>query len=188
MKLNKTKKINTVEECYKLSTTDLGKHILYPCNSDRMYVQHNNPTELIGKAGKAILHTLYNKSLELHYEVYFDAPIRIEIFFDSTKTQTILLDTTELQYGTNVYMLCICGQRCRTLYLYRDYFACRDCLNLKYELTTINPHTLSGSLFRMMHRSLKLKEKQLHLSRVDYKGKMTRKVKSFVELSKKNSI
>ena len=189
MELEKRKKINTVEECYKLTTTDLGKLILYPLGSDRMYVQHEDLATLEGKAGKSTLRAWYNnKALELHYKVYFDEPLRIEVFFDSTKTQTILLDTVEYLYGTNVYMLCFCGRRCRTLYLHGDQFACRDCLNLKYELTTINHHTVSGNLFRMMHRSLKLKEKQLHLGRIDYNGKMTRKAKSFVDLVKKNCI
>jgi hypothetical protein len=189
MKLEKRKKIITVEEAYKLKTTDLGKLILYPLGSDRMYLQHEDIDNLEGKAGQSTLRAWYNnKPLELHYKVYFDEPLRIEVFFDSIRNQTILLDTTESQYGTNVYMLCLCGKRCRILYLYRDYFACRDCLHLKYELTTINHHTLAGNLRRMMHRSLKLKEKQLHLGRIDYKGKITKKTKSFINLVEKNSI
>lgn len=180
-----------VEECYKLSISDLGKRLLYPVGSNRMYLQHNQPEKQVGKSGKAVLSALYSLSLlKVDYQVYFDDNLRLEIYFGSNY-QIIPLDTTECYFGTNVYMLCTCGKRCQILYMRRDNmtrFACRSCLNLKYEMTTFNRNTQLGPYSGLLHKYNKLAEKQLKVKRIDYNGKMTRKAKSIMKLSRKMNI
>jgi hypothetical protein len=188
---NKKTATGLVEECYKLSIGDLGKHLLYPIGSNRMYAQHKELENLKGKSGEVILSALYSfKLLKVNYRVHFDDVLRLEIFFGSNY-QIIPLDTTELYYGTNVYMLCSCGRRCQVLYMRKDTvnrFACRDCLNLKYEMTTFNRNTQLGVYSVLLHRHQKLMAKQLGVKRIDYNGNITRKARSIIKLSRETAV
>lgn len=186
---NKKPKVSLVEDCFKISTSDLGKRILYPSDSDRIYRQHNQLTNIDGKVGKVAVASGLT-IIEINYQIYFDDPLRVDIFFGSS-SQTIFLDTTELQFGTNVYFLCPCERRCRILYMKRvskSRFACRDCHNLRYELTTFSSNSEFGVFSRLLHNYYKMDEKKLEISRIDYNGQLTRKAKSVIELSKKITV
>jgi hypothetical protein len=183
---NKKQRAGLVEDCFRISTSDLGKRILYPNGSNRIYLQHKQSENIAGKAG-AVAVASGLVIMEVNYRVYFDDPLRVEIFF-GLSGQTIFLDTTELQFGTNVYFLCPCERRCRILYMKRggkSRFACRDCHNLRYELTTFSNSSELGIFSKLLHNYYKMDEKKLGINRVDYNGQLTRKAKSMIELSKK---
>ena len=104
-----------IEDCFQLSLNYLGKKILYPLNCDLKYDRYENPEELTGKSNSLKLHSSNGAVLDLTYEVFFDEPLRIEVWFTNgsynQRYQTIHLDTEEVLYGTRYYLMCSCGSR-----------------------------------------------------------------------------
>jgi len=181
-----------VEECYRLAQADFGKGVLYPLNSNRKYDTYESPSELTGKKGVALVMRRYGQRvLGVTYEIEFDEPLRVDLWYTygskELAEQSILLEAEEIAYGTRYYLLCNCGKRCTVLYMRPDEpgrFGCRKCLNLQYELQTINPTSFAGRLLYLFSRHYKLRVMQTNVSRVTHGFRYTRKAASALRLSK----
>jgi len=101
----------------------------------------------------------------------------------------VQLTTTPCNYGGERYwFVCpvskngiYCGKRVGTLYKAGDYFACRHCYNLTY-----SSRNLSG--YAKMFGSIScpdVEELEQKVKRTRYRGRLTRKYKSYLKASKK---
>ena len=100
------------------------------------------------------------------------------------ESQEILLSESELIFGTRVYFVCKCGYKSYKLYLppNKTEFKCRNCHNLKYEITTINRNSMQGKLFYRMNRMIKLTNTRAGMNRIFYKGIYTKRFKRHLNL------
>lgn len=158
-----------VEDCYKLCLGNFGKGLLY---------------------GKQGIFTLKSKSGEMkcEFKMEFANTKSIQLFFQWNKKfhkQTIYLECETIPFGVRPYLLCGCGHRANTLYFrpsFPHYFACRQCLNLNYEITTIHRESLSGGLRYQLNRRLLLCDRK-RVRSISYKNKMTRRAIRFIKMS-----
>jgi len=162
MSNNKPQHKRTVEGCYKLTLTDLGKGLL------------------TGKTGKFEMRRGLHHKRKFAFRSIPYEPFRVNIayeFSDRIHKQTIYLDTEIITFGIRPYLLCGCGHRANTLYLRPDYplyFACKNCLNLCYELTQINRKVLGGELFYRNNRILKIEETKEKINKIYWRGRITK--------------
>ena len=129
--------------------------------------------------------------LKIRYrERKFEGERLLDITFNVGRqwmTQSIVIETWPVGYGLRRYWQCQCGKSCSVLYLRSDShpFACRECLNLKYNLSYLNRHTKVGKLLYRAHWANRAIELQERISRIDYQGKYTRKATRLMKISKK---
>jgi hypothetical protein len=99
----------------------------------------------------------------------------------------IEIDEEVISFGIRPFLVCDCGRRCNKLYLRpgHDLFACRHCLNLVYELTTISKESLVGSISYKLNRAFKIDDMNLNVKRITYAGKLTRRARRVVTLAGK---
>lgn len=98
-------------------------------------------------------------------------------------TQSIEIEAGLAKYGLRRYWLCRCGRRCSKLYLRRDRpvaFGCRNCLNLKYNLSYLNRNTKAGRILSQAHWLNKTMELQEKIHSITYGNRGTRKAISFL--------
>lgn len=171
-----------IEDCFKLRLGDLGKFLLIPVRieeSDDLSKQTKT-----GRSGAALLLNGLS-SMRVDYKMNLNRePNIINIRFSdgrkesSSIDQAIEIEKQELLFGTRFFFKCRCGKRLNVLYLRPDMpycFACRECLNLKYFLTTINRKVLGRELFYWFDRSRRVKEKLAEIKQLTKNGKITRK-------------
>lgn len=101
--------------------------------------------------------------------------------------QRILISSQELYYGTRNYFRCDCGTRCSRLYLPhgKDYFRCRSCHHLRYELSGINRSSAHGKLMYVTNRKIKLVNSISNITRPLYKSRYTKRYTSLLTLCQK---
>lgn len=181
-----------VEDCYRLHTRDLGKGILSPTNAKSKDKISTNKTALLLN-GLSVMRVSFKINLEAN-------PINIKIFFsrdpknwskDLGISQTVDIEPCELRFGTRFYFKCGCGKKANILCLRPDipyYFACRECLNLKYYLTTINRNSFGREIFYWFNRVEKAREKMAEIKRLTYNGKVTKRTAYALSVAKKYNL
>lgn len=170
-----------VEDCYSLSLHQLGKKLLWP--------------ERVGKV-KIVTSSNGQSQLKIAYAVNSNSEgkawINISYVRKKSNEPTIIkniieIDEEVISYGIRPFLVCDCGRRCNKLYLRpsHDLFACRHCLNLVYELTTINKDSLVGSLSYKLIRAFKLDDANAKVRCITYNGKLTRRARRVVAMAGK---
>lgn len=103
--------------------------------------------------------------------------------------QIIMIDKDFAKYGTRHYFLCGCGRKARIFYkpAGQNYFKCRACSNLKYEINVVSKKSLGGVLY-YNNRMLKLIEKREKIKRMIYGNKFTKRAQSFYDFYKKYNL
>lgn len=98
--------------------------------------------------------------------------------------QEITLEGINATYGKRPYMTCnACGSlRLKLLFTRTGGLFCRSCLALTYQCCRENH---SKAIFIGFRRHQRLRMKQLGVKRVDYAGKLTRKARSVIRMTKK---
>ncbi len=160
----------TVEECYSLSIGSLSRNLLHP----------NKEGE--SKSGKAYISSQYD-TLLIGYKVIKSDPFKVQVIYPYkgiAQTQVITILTCETHFGNKPFFFCVmCGSLRSKLYLRPDrkpnYFSCRKCLELSYELQTINRRggVLAEMAYRM-NRAMKVSNMLKHSKRRVYGNKVAK--------------
>ena len=164
-------KIENVERSYQLSAGDFGRGWL--------------------RQGKTGLTTAWKKYgyLPVGFKTKpGQAPVVTIVYpgSENALTQDVIIATSQTIFGSRPYLTCTCGKRGK-LYLRPgvDYWQCRECLNLRYELQRTNRRSLVGMLGYFLNRQLKISALAARVKRVEYRGKVTRSARSLVDLNRK---
>ncbi len=160
----------TVEECYSLSIGSLSRNLLHPNKDGR------------SKSGKAHIASEYD-TLLLGYKVITGDPFKVQVFYPYkgiAQTQVITILTGETHFGNKPFFFChMCGSLRSKLYLRPDrkpnYFSCRSCLELSYELQSINRRGgVLAELSYRMNRAMKVSNMLKRSKRKVYGNKVTK--------------
>lgn len=173
-KLEKKEKIKHVnEDCYRLTISDMGKKLLKNENKGTLKLSNGS------------------NHLYMTYEIKHKdrRPKAIIGFTSNLKSATVLThQTIEIEedvapYGLRPYFTCPeCDTMRRVLYLPpggEDYFKCWRCQGISYQSTRINRRTCGGFLY-YTDRIIKLMNKREKMSRLFYRGKVTKKYRAFI--------
>lgn len=134
----------TVEHCLPLSIGAIGRNLLHLAKDG-------------DKKGTVYLANNYS-SLMIGYHLITSNPPRLQIWFPykgEARIQTIPIFTLKVGFGNKPFLFCrMCGTLRSKLYLRHDravnYFSCRQCLELRYEIQNINRR--GGILAEMSYR------------------------------------
>jgi hypothetical protein len=179
-----------VEDCYQITAGSLSRYLLRP--------QVNSAGVLGTKSGSG---RVWNKwgNMSVQYEVIADDYYpRVAIQYSAKhgwQRQELAIVQVPTLFGDKPYLTCGCGHRGH-LYLRPDYdfWYCRECLNLGYELCSVNTKTYFGSMayFIYRHQHLELTRAKFEHNRlgsrgfrVDYAGKLTRPARALVNKARK---
>jgi len=176
-------KVN-MEDCYQISAGSFGRGVLKPQGTSISDLA----TTTIGKSGVTYAWSKWN-ALPLEFEITLGEEFKVFIQYKTKNgqySQEIYIATKPATYGPKPYLQCSCGYIGK-LYLRPGsyYWYCYKCCNLIYELQTINKRTVSGLLAYYLNRKFKIKDARAMISREVYNGKLTRKVKRVIVMSKK---
>lgn len=163
-----------VEDCYRLTISHFGRHLL-PRAEKAGSEADKNFVIFHGMSKIEISYRFFKNGEEIGLNMHCKTGTN---FF----SQAITLDYSFGHYAPRPILLCGCGHRAVTLYLpvgKIDGFACRSCLALKYEATTINKTTKNGLLWYLAARSRKLANDELNIRRWSYGGGLTKQGRNF---------
>lgn len=165
------------EDCLRLSISDLPKRLLQPADKETY----------IGKSGEVFIN---NGKTKIQYKVVPDRQPIIALQFNYgglVRWQTLHLDTATVHFGERPYFECDgCFGLKHVLYLRTDnptQLACRECLNIKYQLANTDRRTKTGVIFHAMHFLAKINS--FTLKRGLYNGKLTRQARSMLRFKQK---
>lgn len=159
-----------VESCLALSIGALDRNLLHS----------NKQGE--PKSGVAYITSKYTRLL-IGYAVILGDPFKLKIIYPykgNPKSQIITLMTKPVGFGEKPFFFCVmCGQLRSKLYLRPDrvpnYFSCRMCLELRYELQNINRRGgILAELSYRFNRGLKIQALWNRTKRKVYDNKVTK--------------
>lgn len=126
-----------------------------------------------------------NGEKDKEYPNYFSKYVRF--IYTSTKENgeetnydyKVYLGTTPCYYGGKRYWFFCprCTERVGVLYLVRDYFTCRHCYNLTYESRNCGYSIVSYTKLGRLRKEIR---------KTHYRGKLTRKYKSWLKKEQNN--
>ena len=160
----------TVEECYSLSIGSLSRNLLH-------LNKEGEP-----KSGKAYITSQYD-TLLIGYKVIKGDSFKVQVIYPYqgvAQTQVITILTTEAHFGNKPFFFCVmCGSMRGKLYLRPDrkpnYFSCRSCLELSYELQGINRRGgVLAELSYRMNRAMKVNGMLKRSKRKVYDNRVTK--------------
>jgi hypothetical protein len=98
--------------------------------------------------------------------------------------QEAVLEGVDATFGVRPYAICpSCGaRRLKLLFSHSGRLSCRSCLEVIYQCCRENH---AKPIFIRFRRCQRLRVKQLDVKRIDYAGKLTRKARSVIRMTKK---
>lgn len=176
-----------VEDCYQISSGSLSRYLLRS--------KINGIGVATAKTGSGIA---WNKwgSMAVRYEVIADDfNPRVAIQYKAKngwQRQEIAIVQVPTTFGDKPYLCCGCGHKGK-LYLRPDYdfWYCRNCLKLGYELCSVNTKTYFGAMtyYLYRHQHFELARAKFEAKsrgyRIDYAGKLTRPALALVNKARK---
>ncbi len=170
-----------VENCFKISIGSFPKGLVRKCEDGDFPAG-----QLKISNGEKTLNLSYSFQIEADNGVATFSFISPYFPHETRKIQTIPMEIVPSAWGKKCYFQCTCGRRCFTIYLRPDgkRFGCRKCLDLTYEIETVNRQLMNGDILRINRLNVLL-EKRDKIKRIFYDGKTTRRAQSFIHLREK---
>jgi hypothetical protein len=180
----KLSKVN-VEDCYQLSAGNFGRGVLKPQGTSISDLADTT----IGKSG--ITHA-WNKwnALPIEFEITLGEQPKVFIQYrtkNSQRSQEINFITKTVTFGEKPFLQCFqCGYTGKIYLRPRaNFWYCRRCCNLVYELQRINKRSVMGLLAYCLTRTFKIKDSNAMVRRIKYRGQYTRRARAVLRMAKK---
>lgn len=153
-----------VEGCLTISTALFKRALARIRNREDI----NDSIEILHRGEKIVVN---------YWSEYKEKEAFLVVSANGNEPQAILLSEKEMMFGSRSYFVCGCGYRGSKLYLPANSteLKCRECYNLRYELTTINRKSVQGKVFYKTNRLIKLANARAGMNRIFYKGKYTKR-------------
>ena len=160
-----------IESCFCLSTNLLKKDLRKARNKEKV-------------EGKFLNYRRDGRPCVLFYSVEYDFNDKAYLVVAvGAEPQRILLSEHWLTFGTRTYLTCACLKRTNALYLHKsDFLACRNCHDLRYEVSTIHNKGDYGRVLYRANKRIRLVNMRADMSHIFYKNKYTRRFQKWLRL------